>query len=642
MAGKYSIEAVFKAVDRVTGPVNRMQRSVGMMTRRMSAHVDILDKRLDRFSASAKRGAAAVVAATAISAAALTGVVSTGAQFEQTLVAAAAKFPGEIQRGTEAFSRLEEAARRTGATTEYSASQSAEALNFLAMAGFDADASIAALPGVVDLATAAQVDLATATDVASDSLGAFGLMTKDASQLGKNLARVNDVIARTTTSANTTVEALFETIKEGAPVATTAGASIETFAALAGELANAGIKGSQAGTTLKNVFLTLSAPTAGAAKLLQRLGIQTQDANGDLRDVVDILGDLNGSLDGLGTAERSGVLEGIFGKIPIAGVNVLLASGSDKLREYRKTLEGASGAASKMAATMRDTVQGRINSLKSAVEGVSISLFSMTSGPLADVIDSTTEWVRANEKLIATNVGGFITGILSNMAAIVTWGKRIGIAVAVFLALTTALKTLVLVMTAVNLVMAANPIVLITLGIIALVAAIAALVYWWGDLMAAFKSAGPIVDGILAGLILLGGPIGWLIGAAGLIYRYWEPIKEFFADLWSGIVSSFDAAIAHIQAIIADITGGIASAMETVSGFGSRIAGFFGGGSAAAGGDGATGPQVVSPQERVARNIQETTTTTKAEVTIRDDTGRAELTGGALGPGLTLASTGAF
>lgn len=639
MAGRFSVEAVFKAVDRVTAPVSRMQNRVGKMTRSMGNGFDRLNKKVGKFASGVKKGALAVTAALALSTGAMANVISTGADFEQTLVAAAAKYPGEIRKGTEAFEQLEQAARKTGSATEFSASEAAGALNFLAMAGFDAEASVAALPGVVDLATAAQVDLATATDVASDSLGAFGLMTKDATQLGKNLARVNDVIAKTTTSANTTVESLFETIKEGGPVATTAGASLETFSALAGELANAGIKGSQAGTTLKNMFLTLAAPTAGSAKILKRLGIQTQDASGDMRDIVDILGDLNGALDGLGTAERSGVLEGIFGKIPIAGVNVLLASGSDRLREYRGELEGASGASSTMASVMRDTLQGRLNSLKSAVEGVKISIFSMTNGPLADAIDKTTEWIRANEQLIATNVGEFLAGIISNFENIVKWAKRIGIALAVFFTLSMILKTLVLVMTAVNLVMAANPIVLIVLGIMALIAAVAAAIIWWDELKAAFLGLpGPVK----AAIAVIMGPIGWFIGAAALIMENWEPIKGFFSDLWTGVVGIFDAAVAKIMGVVDKVKGAASFIGDVASSAGSSVSGFFGFGDDEEQSTGTTGPQVVSPQERVARSIDEQRTTQSAEVTIRDESGRAEVTGGTLGPGLTLQNSGAF
>lgn len=643
MAGRFSVEAVFRAVDRVTAPVSRMQNRVGRLTRSMGRGFDKLNRSVGKFASGVKRGAVAVTAALAISGAAMASVIGTGAEFEQTLVNAAAKFPGEIRRGTEAFEQLESAAKKTGSTTEFTASQAASALNFLAMAGFNAESSVAALPGVVDLATAAQVDLATATDVASDSLGAFGLMTKDAGKLGINLARVNDVIAKTTTSANTTVEALFETIKDGAPVATTAGASIETFAALAGELANSGIKGSKAGTTLKNMFLSLSAPGTGAAKILKRLGVSTKDANGDMRDIVDILDNLGGSLEGLGTADRSGVLEGIFGKIPIAGVNILLSSGSERLREYRKELEGASGASSKMASVMRDTVQGRLNSLESAVEGVKISIFSMSSGPLADAIEKTTEWVRANEALIATNVGGFMANLINNFSSIVKWIKRIGIGLAVFFALATILKTLALILTVVNLVMAANPIVLIILGIMLLIAAISAVIIWWDELTQAFLESGKAMDIIVAGIGFLMGPIGWLIAAAALISKHWEPIKGFFADLWTGVVNIFDSAIDKIMGVVDKVKGAASAIGDAISSIGSGVGDFFGfGDDVATSGGGSTGPQVVSPQERVARSIEEQRTTSSAEVTIRDESGRAEVTSGSMGPGLSLQPSGAF
>jgi len=634
MAGRFSVEAVFKAVDKVTAPVTRMQNRVGKLTRSMGRGFQRLNKTVDKFSSGIKKGGIAVVASLALTTAAMADVVSIGAEFEQTLVNAAAKFPGEIRKGTEAFKLLEDAAKKTGATTEFTASQAAQALNFLAMAGFDAEGAVAALPGVVDLATSAQIDLATATDVASDSLGAFNLMTKDSAQLGKNLARVNDVIAKTATSANTTVEDLFEAMKEGGPVATTAGASIETFSALAGELANAGIKGSRAGTTLKNMFLGLAAPTAGASKILKRLGVQTQDADGNLLDIVDVLGSLNKSLDGLGTAERSGVLEGIFGKIPIAGVNVLLGSGAKKLNAYRKELEGASGASTKMASVMRDTLQGRLKSLNSAIEGVKIQIFSMTSGPLSDAVDKMTEWVRANQKVIATKIGAFISGLITNFKSIVKWVKRIGIGLAVFFAFTAVLKTLVLVMTAVNLVMAANPIGLIILGIMALIAIVSTAIIWWDELKASFMEIGWVQTIIKA-----------FEGAALLIQGAWEPVGEFFGSLWDGVIQTFNSAVEIITGIadkVSSITSGI---VDTISSIGGGVADFFGFGDdeEEQGNKSASeSANIVTPQERVAKTIEEKRSTSTAEVTIKDETGRAEVTGGTLGNGLMLQPSGAF
>lgn len=663
MAGRFSVEAVFKAVDRMTAPISRMQNRVGRFTRAMGSQFDRLNRNVDKFAAGVRRGALAVTAGLALSTGAMANVISTGADFEQTLVSAAAKFPGEIRRGTAAFEQLESAARQTGATTEFTASQAASALNFLAMAGFDAEASVAALPGVVDLATAAQVDLATATDIASDTLGAFGLATKDATQLGINLARVNDVIAKTTTTSNTTVEKLFETMRKAGPIATQAGASLETVAAMAGVMANAGIKAEVAGTAIANSFLNLSNPASRATQVMRRLGIQTRDASGNLLDMPDIIDNIRNATKDLSQTQRLATIESIFGREGLAGTANVIANGGDALREYRKQLEGATGAASNMASVMRDTLQGRLNSLNSAVEGVKISIFSMTEGPLSDAIEKTTEWVRANEQLIATNVGEFLAGIINNFENIVKWAKRIGIGLAVFFTLATILKTLVLIMTAVNLVMAANPITWIVLGIVALIAAIAAAIIYWDEIKAAMVSFAQAVTEKVVGAfnwlwemftnlpgvvqIAIGallGPIGALAAAARLIYENWEPITGFFGDLWGGVVNIFNGALDKITGIVDMVKGKASAIVDTISSLGKGVAEFFGFG----GSDeeetnrGATGPQIVSPQDRVARSIEEQRTTSTAEVTIRDETGRAEVTGGQLGPGLALANSGAF
>jgi TP901 family phage tail tape measure protein len=595
MAGRFSVETIFKAVDKLTAPVSRMQNSIGKFTRSASDGLGRLNRRFSKVSDGIKKVGRNMLIGAAVIGGAMTSIVATGAQFEQSIVNASAKFPEGIKRGTDAFQALENAARKTGSTTEFTASQSAEALNFLAMAGFSAENSIAALPGVVDLATASALDLGTATDIASDSLGAFNLMTKDSQQLGRNLQRVNDVIAKTATSANTSVTDLFEAIKDGGPVATTAGASLETFAALAGTLANAGIKGSRAGTTLKNTFLSIAAPSNSAAKILKRLGVQTQDADGNMLDIVDTLDSLNKSLDGLGTAERSAILEGIFGKIPIAGVNVLLAAGTDQLNDYRRALEGAGGASAAMAEVMRDTLQGRLNSLKSAVEGVSISLFSMTNGPLVGAIEKTTEFVRANEQLIATNLGGFLADVINNFELIVTRIKQIAIGLAVFYALNLVLQTFIGIMTAVNLVMALNPIGLIVLGVMALIAAFVGLVVYIDEISESFENMHPVIKFLLTPLHMM--------------------IK----------------AIKYIK----DNIGVISTAYDKVSGF-------FGSDDEADQVDGRTGATMVTPQERVARSIEETRTTSSAEVTIKDESGRAAVTGGRLGDGINMIQSGGF
>ncbi|MBK2258737.1 phage tail tape measure protein [Francisella philomiragia] len=697
MSNKFAVDAVFRAIDRVTAPVTRMQNRINRMTRATSAHLDSLNRKMDKISVGIKSGITKATVATTGMGFAMADVISTGADFEQTLVNAAAKFPGEIRKGTEEFNLLSQAAQRVGATTEFSASESASALNYLAMAGFDAKSAVSALPGVVNLATAAQIDLASATDIASDSLGAFGLMSKDPLELGKNLSRVNDVLAKTTTTSNTNMEQLFETIKQAGPVATSAGASLETFAAIAGQLANAGIKGSQAGTTMKNMFLSLSAPSTTGAKALEKLGVTTVDSAGNMLDITNIIGQLQNSLDGLGSAERADVLNKIFGKIPIAGVNVLLKTGAKGIKDYTTQLENATGASTKMSDTMRDTLQGRFKSLMSVIESVKISIFSLNSGPLNDVVDRMTNWVRVNKDLIASKIGGFLKFLIDNLGTIVTWVKRIAIGLAVFWTLATALKTIATVMTIVNAVMAMNPIGLIVIAIGALIGAIAAVIYWWDELSSGFMSVASTVSNYLIGGLdripnslkaigfgigLLFGPIGWLISAAiaimsnwgglrdffgglisGVIFYFnkifnpferfkqfaqilklaWEPLKGFFSGFWDSIVIGFQKALDFFNYIDEQISSIAKSIIDKIPG-GSWIAEKLGFG----GSDDSEkqesknkiSAQVVSPQERIARNIEEKRQS--AELTIRDETGRAELSSSLNPTNIIMQRTGAF
>lgn len=652
---RFTVETIFKAVDKMSRPVTRMQNKIGKFTRRTERGMKKLNRAAGNVGKGFAKGLAIGGVALTLFGAGLVDVINTGKVFEQNIINAAAKFPGEIKKGTKAFQDLENAALKAGKTTEFTASDSAEALNFLAMAGFDSVSAIAALPGVIDLATAANIDLAQATDIASDSLGAFGLMTKDAQKNAKNLARVNDVMALTTIRANTNMEMLFETFTEAGPVATTAGASIETVAALAAALANAGIKGGAAGTTLKNMFLSLAAQTPKAQKELAKLGVKTRDSAGDLLDIVDVIESLNKGLGSLGTAEKSEALKNIFGKIPIAGVNVLLGAGAESLRAFRKEAEAADKVSNQLAATTRDSLNNSLKSLGSAIEGVKLKIFNTSKGPLNEVIKKMTEWVRANEDLIATNVGGFLADLFNNFSEIVKWGKRIAIFGVVLLGLVVTLKTLIGVLTLVNLVMAANPIVLITLAVIAAVAAIASMIIFWEDLSVSVKRAAAVFAFIM-------GPIGWLIFAGVAVAKNWDIV-----------VAVFDKVIDHLKTIgslfknlatfnLADAAKDIAHLRENDKQFGNLATNLAAKAAVEFGFADKVVPKedkpmseleapeapsipdfalVNSPQERISRSIEEKNT--KNTLTIKDESNRAQAEGPAFGDGsLILAPSGGF
>ena len=578
-AGRFSVEAVFKGIDKISAPVTRMQNRISKFTRRAANSIKRLNKQTAILGKTFKTalGVAGIAGGLFLLQSAMVSTIQTGVEFEQTLTNAAAKFPEGIRKGSAAFRQLEEVAKQVGKTTEFTASQAAGGLNFLAMAGFNAEQSIAALPAVVDLATAASIDLATASDIATDSLGAFGLTSKNAVQQGKNLARINDVLAKTATTANTDISQLFEAIKEGAPVATAAGQSLETFAAFAGQMANAGIKGGTAGTTLKNIFVRLTTASGSAAKSLKKMGVVVADAQGNTRDAVDIFADLEKGLDGLGTAERSRVLANIFGRIPLAGVNVLLKTGSARLREYRTELEGAGGAAKEMAAVMRDTLQGRINTLKSSTEGLSLTIFAGLAPALTTGVEKLTVIVRAVDSFLTKN-RETIPVILEMVGNI---SKVIGVLILFKLAII-----------AITFVMALNPFGLLLIGLTALVAVLPLLIRNFDKVKAAIK---PIFDMFMSS-------------------GFGQMIKLFITAASFGFKGIKSAA------------GAIGSALGIGGPEGSPEE-----------------PQVVSPEERMVRRIETSSSISKTELRIKDDTGRAELEG-APGPGvgLILASSGGF
>jgi TP901 family phage tail tape measure protein len=491
--------------------------------------VERLQGRLQRFNTGVSKAFGAVKTAAAIAGVGMTAtmgkVISTGMEFEQTLVNASAKFPEGIQRGSEAFQQLEEVAKRVGGTTEFTASQSAQALEFLAMAGFNAQQSMAALPPLVDLATAGNLDLARASDIATDTLGAFGLATQDAAQLAKNLGRVNDVLAFTANAANTNIETMFESFKTAGPVANAAGASIEQTAAMVGILANSGLKGEQAGTMLRNMILRLQAPPTEAAKALKKLGISTADSTGNFRGMSPVLEDLTKSMDGLGSADRAKMMSDIFGMRAIAGAEVLMNAGSDAIDNFTGRLNAAGGTSVEVAGKIRDTTRGSMMSLRSAIESVSLEIFDLIKGPLGEIIQSTTEWVRENRALIATRVDAFIQRAGEVLTALGPAFAAIGMAIG-FLTSDTGLMIL-------------------QFGAVLLIGA--KVLGWIMSAVVFLKSLAGAVTAVVAGAKFLGLIIsglafvfgGWaialvaaVIAVGAALFIWWDDIVALFSDMW--------------------------------------------------------------------------------------------------------------
>ena len=468
------------------------------------------------------------------------GVIREFADLDQSLTEAAAKFPERIQRGTKAFDELDKAARRVGASTQFTAAEAAGGLNYLAMAGFNAEQAIASLPAVVDLATAGSMDLARATDIASDALGAFNLMSKDSAVLAQNLGRINDVFAKTVTSANVDLETLFETMKDGAPVMTTAGQSLETFAALAGVMGNAGIKGSKAGTTLKNMATQLAAPVGKGAAVLERLGVRTKDAGGNLRDMLDILDDFRKATQKLGSAERAAAIDAVFGKRAIAGVSVVLEGGVDVVRDFRKNLEGAGGAAAQMAEDIRGSLTNRLKTLKSGLIDLGFKFIEAFATRFPNALDTAIKAIQTFD--FAPIVDGFGTLIdyaktIKNL--FVEYFPVIGAVASAYAALTIALKVAAAAQLALNIVTALNPWMLL---IMAIGAAVFFLWYYWDEVQA-------FTEGVISGFFDMTDEINTAMVNLGI------GIYNMFVDAWN---SALKITISAANKII-DVVGGLLS-----------------------------------------------------------------------------------
>lgn len=406
--------------------------------------------------------------------------------FDQAITSASAKFKGlnlATEEGQRTLQSLKDTAREVGATTQFTAGQAASGLDFLALAGFNAEQSIASLSKTVDLATVGEVDLGRATDIATDTLGAFNLMTDDTVRLQENLTRVNDVLARTMTRTNQTIDQTFEAIAKGAPSFTAAGQSMETFNALLGPMADAAVKGGEAGTALRNVMLRLANPVAEAQKVMDDLNIVTADSQGNFRDVIDILADFETGLKGMGTQQRTAALATVFGARTVTGINILLAEGSEQLRTFRTELENSAGASQDMANIIRTSLQNRLAALRSAAIEVGFKFIQAFEERGSGAIDALTEAVRNFDverviKFIEDAIALFIKWkplIFGLIAGFVAYNAAIKIMIALnaiksIFGLVKAIQAASAAQGVFNIVMAANPIGAIALAVAGLIA----------------------------------------------------------------------------------------------------------------------------------------------------------------------------
>ncbi len=289
--------------------------------------------------------------------------VKAAANFEQSMAKVKA-----ISGATDSeFKQLENTAKHLGATTQFSASQAADGLAFLSLAGFKAQDSIDAIPSVLNLAAAGAIDLGSAADIASNIMTGFGLTAQDTQH-------ATDVLAKTFTTANTDMNQLGMAMKYVAPVANALGWDIEDAATAIAKMSDAGIQGSQAGTSLRAALLSLANPTGQTEKAFEKLGISVVDANGQFKPLPELIGHISSKMEGMTDAQKTVTAAQLVGTEASAGFLALLDQGQGSLQDYKNELELSGGTAERVAKIQQETLVGAWNAAKSAMEGLAIGI----------------------------------------------------------------------------------------------------------------------------------------------------------------------------------------------------------------------------------------------------------------------------
>ncbi|SDI19362.1 phage tail tape measure protein, TP901 family, core region [Alteribacillus persepolensis] len=292
----------------------------------------------------------------------------------------------------EEIQALEEQARELGSTTRFSATEAAEGMQYLSMAGFDVNETMEAMPGMLDLATAGAMELGQAADITSNIMSSFSM---EADQAG----RVSDVLAEAASSANTDVNQLGQAMTDLAPAANSMGWEVEDATAAVMALSDAGIQGSKAGATFSTSLTRLASPTGKAADLIEELGIELFDAEGQMKDMPAVVAEFEEAMEDMDDKTQAATLSTIVGQEAYRSWSVLLNEGSDALAANTEQLQGAEGAASEMADTMNDNAKGALRELRSNLEETGIIL-SETLLPVArDMTETLKDWSQAFQDL---------------------------------------------------------------------------------------------------------------------------------------------------------------------------------------------------------------------------------------------------
>lgn len=494
-------------------------------------------------------------------------VVEIGQSFETSMskVSALSGATGEE------LGALEAKARELGASTTFSASEAADALGYMALAGWDTQQMLDGVGSVLTLAQAGEMDLAAASDLVTDYLSAFNMEAAEA-------GRMADVLAYAQANANTTVEGLGMAFKNCSANANAFGMDVETTSAAIAMMANQGLKGSEAGTALNAVMRDMTAQMSDGAIKIGETSVAVMDAEGNYRDFIDIMSDVGAATDGMGDAEKAAALQSTFTADSIKGLNLILNAGADEADYFRECLYNAAGTADETAATMTDNLGGDLAAMNSAFEELSLKVYDCMQEPLRGAVQFITDTV-------VPGMQGFVDWLTTGTQQFDEFGNVVGEGASPLQTVLDTFAQLAPVITAVGGALLAYK---------AYTVAVTAAQKLQAAQTKATETATKLLNGTMKanpiGVVIT--VIGALVSAFMYLWNTSEEFRGFWMGLWDGIMGIVGPAVDWISdkfnwlmGIVGPIFDGIGRAIsdpigtarDTVKGIVDAIMGFFSG-----------------------------------------------------------------
>lgn len=360
------------------------------------------EKAMSRFSSYAKTAMAGVKTAIVTGSAAITAMAGYSVKVGSDFEAAMSKVSAISGATGDDLQKLTEKAKEMGAKTKFSATESAQAFEYMAMAGWKTDDMLNGIEGIMNLAAASGEDLATTSDIVTDALTAMGLQASDSGHFA-------DVLAAASSNSNTNVGMMGETFKYVAPVAGALGYNIEDLSQAIGLMANSGIKSTQAGTALRSILTRLAKPPKEAAAAMDKYDISMKNSDGSTKSLMEVMENMRDSLRGLPKDEKAAAAAALGGQEAMSGLLAIVNASDTDFKKLASSIKNADGASEKMANTMNDNLKGSITIAGSALEGFGINVYEKMEKPLKSAVDAGTEDInRLSEAFTTGGLNGVV------------------------------------------------------------------------------------------------------------------------------------------------------------------------------------------------------------------------------------------